>query len=100
MGEPAPKKAETIRESVAGIPLTTIETDNQLLLYFDPAQTYLTPYVARAFENALDWHKKRFHWEPWDKTTVLLKDFSDYGNAARPRLAQQCACCSTSRRCR
>ena len=20
-------------------------------------------------------------WEPWEKTTVLLKDFSDYGNA-------------------
>ena len=23
-----------------------------------------------------------FNWEPWDRTTVLLKDFGDYGNAA------------------
>ena len=80
--EPQPDKPERVRESVSGIPLTTIETDNQLLLYFDPTQTYLTPYVARAFENSIDWHKKRFNWEPWDRTTVLIKDFSDYGNAA------------------
>ena len=26
--------------------------------------------------------KKIWGWRPWDKTTVLLKDFSDYGNAA------------------
>ena len=41
-----------------------------------------------------------FNWEPWDRTTVLLKDFSDYGNAGRPVVAQQRACCSTSLRCR
>ena len=45
-------------------------------------QTYLTPYIGRAFENALAFHKKVFRWKPWDRTTVLLKDFSDYGNAA------------------
>src|SRR5688500_7156052 len=77
-----PEEPERVRESVSGIPLTTLETDNQLLLYFDPTQTYLTPYVARAFESSIDWHKKRFNWEPWDRTTVLIKDFSDYGNAA------------------
>ena len=74
-----PKRAPP---NAGGIPLTTLETDNQLLLYFDPVQTYLTPYVGRAFENAIDWHKKHFEWEPWDRTTVLLKDFSDFGNAA------------------
>ncbi|MCF2516002.1 hypothetical protein LVY65_13145 [Sphingomonas sp. G124] len=68
--------------NAGGIPLSTLETKNQSLLYFDPVQTYLTPYVARAFENAIEWHKRRFHWEPWDRTTVLLKDFGDFGNAA------------------
>ncbi|HET9336985.1 MAG TPA: hypothetical protein VFO12_11345, partial [Sphingomicrobium sp.] len=68
--------------NAGGIPLTTLETDNMSLLYFDPIQTYLTPYLGRAFENAIDWHKKRFEWTPWDRTTVLLKDFGDYGNAA------------------
>ena len=25
---------------------------------------------------------KEFRWKPWERTTILLKDFSDYGNAA------------------
>ena len=66
----------------SGIDLSTLETDNLSLLYFDPVQTYLTPYIARAFENALVFHKKTFNWTPWDRTTLLLKDFGDYGNAA------------------
>ncbi len=83
--EPAPK--EPVKEEAAvppdasGIDLTTLETKNLDLLYFDPLQTYLTPYIARAFENAIAFHKAKFHWTPWEKTTVLLKDFSDYGNA-------------------
>src|SRR5687767_8944123 len=80
--EPKAEGPDRVRPSVSGIPLTTIETDNQLLLYFDPIQTYLTPYVARSFENAIEWHKQRFNWTPWDRTTVLIKDFSDAGNAA------------------
>ena len=80
--EPVAEEPKRSPPNAGGIPLSTIETDNQLLLYFDPVQTYLTPYVARAVENALDWHKKRFQWEPWDRTTVLLKDFGDFGNAA------------------
>ena len=66
----------------SGFHLSTLETANLSLLYIDPLQTYLTPYVARAFENSLAFHKKQFQWEPWDRTTMLLKDFSDYGNAA------------------
>ena len=64
------------------IPLTQLETDDLRLLYFDPAETYLTPYVGRSFENALDYQQRMFDWEPWDRTTLLLKDFGDYGNAA------------------
>ncbi|WP_265569400.1 hypothetical protein [Sphingomicrobium nitratireducens] len=53
------------------------------LLYFDPPQTYLTPHVTRSFYNSYQFQKKLFDWEPWDdSTTVLLKDFGDYGNAA------------------
>ena len=50
---------------------------NLSLLYFDPQQTYLTPYIARAFENALPFERKLFNWTPWERTTVRLKDFSD-----------------------
>jgi hypothetical protein len=64
------------------IDLSRIETPDLRLLYFDPAETYLTPYIARSFLNSLQFQKKIWGWKPWDKTTILLKDFGDYGNAA------------------
>ena len=72
--------------SAAGLDLSEIDTRDLSLLYFDPAQTYLTPYIGRAFTNALDFHRRIFKWQPWEPTTLLLKDFGDYGNAgARDR---------------
>jgi len=86
--QPQPEAAQPKKEEVqhvppdsSGIDLTTLETKDLDLLYFDPVQTYLTPYIARAYENALNFHKREFHWQPWEPTTMLLKDFSDYGNA-------------------
>ena len=79
---PEQKSPEHVPQDASGFRLSTLETKNLSLLYIDPIQTYLTPYLGRAFENALAFHKKIFRWEPWDRTTVLLKDFSDYGNAA------------------
>lgn len=58
------------------------ESEDLRLLYVDPTQTYLTPHVTRTFVNAIDFQKRLFDWEPWDKTTVLLMDLSDYGNGA------------------
>ena len=80
--EPEKQKGpEHVPPDASGIDLTTLETKDLDLLYFDPVQTYLTPYIARAYENALGFHERTFQWQPWDKTTVLLKDFSDYANA-------------------
>ena len=79
---PEQKGPEHVPENASGFQLSTLETKNLSLLYIDPVQTYLTPYLGRAFENALEFHKKHFRWKPWDRTTVLIKDFSDYGNAA------------------
>ena len=69
-------------EDASGLDLSEIDTRDLHLLYFDPAQTYLTPYIGRAVENALAFHKKIWNWQPWEPVTVLLKDFGDYGNAA------------------
>jgi len=52
--EPKIKEPERSPPNAGGIPLSTLETRNQSLLYFDPVQTYLTPYVARSFENAIE----------------------------------------------
>ena len=78
--DPAPPPAKPRKAPT--IDLSELQTKDLSLLYFDPGQTYLTPYVARSFENAIAFHEKMFNWKPWDRTTVLLKDFSDYGNAA------------------
>src|SRR4051812_12532085 len=79
---PEQKEPEHVPPDASGFHLSTLETKNLSLLYIDPIQTYLTPYLGRAFENALAFHEKQFHWKPWERTTILLKDFSDYGNAA------------------
>jgi hypothetical protein len=61
-----------VPKDASGLNLSTLETDNFSLLYFDPPQTYLTPYIGRAFENALACHKRTFDWQPCERTTVLL----------------------------
>jgi hypothetical protein len=79
--EPKKELPEHVPPDASGIDLSTLETKDFQLLYFDPVQTYLTPYVARALTNSLRFHEEKFHWKPWDRSTILLKDFGDYGNA-------------------
>jgi hypothetical protein len=78
--EPPPPSRDP--DDIPLIDLSVLETENLRLLYFDPSETYLTPYVGRSFENALAFERRIFDWEPWDQVTLLLKDFGDYGNAA------------------
>jgi len=78
--EPAPPSRDP--DDIPLIDLSRIETQDLRLLYFDPSETYLTPYVGRSFQNALNFQRRIFDWEPWDQVTLLLKDFGDYGNAA------------------
>jgi hypothetical protein len=81
---PAPEQQEPkhVPQDASGFHLSTLETKNLTLLYIDPIQTYLTPYIGRAFENSLAFHEKNLKWKPWEPVTILLKDFADYGNAA------------------
>lgn len=58
------------------------ESEDLRLLYIDPFFTSLTPHATRTYYNALEFQKKTFNWEPWEKTTVLMLDISDYGNGA------------------
>jgi hypothetical protein len=71
-----------VPRDASGFHLSTLETKDLTLLYIDPIQTYLTPYLGRAFENSLHFHEKNLNWKPWEPVTILLKDFADYGNAA------------------
>ena len=60
--------------------LAQLQTNDLRLLYQDPQQTYLTPYIARSFLNALELEKRIFKWAPYEKVTFVLTDTSDYGN--------------------
>lgn len=68
--------------SAEGFKMREQESDDLRLLYIDPLYTYMTPHVTGVFYNALEFQKETFNWEPWDKTTVLMLDTSDYGNGA------------------
>jgi hypothetical protein len=48
---------------------------------FRPEPELLVPHTARTFSNALDWQRRIFGWTPSERTTIWLRDFSDYGNA-------------------
>jgi hypothetical protein len=66
--------------SAESFELAQIQTKDIRLLYQDPQQTYLTPYVARCFINALQMHQRIFRWTPYEKVTVVLTDTSDWSN--------------------
>lgn len=61
--------------------MDSVETDDVRLLYFDPFYTHLVPHVLRSFHNSLEFQRKVFDWEPREKSTIILTDLSDYGNA-------------------
>ncbi|HYX47195.1 MAG TPA: WD40 repeat domain-containing protein [Sphingomicrobium sp.] len=79
---PEQESPKHVPQDASGFHLSTLETKDLTLLYIDPIQTYLTPYIGRAFENSLAFHEKNLNWKPWEPVTILLKDFADYGNAA------------------
>ena len=68
---PAPAQAQ----------LTSLETERLRLVYIDATESYLTPYAVRTFENSRAFQNRIFGFQPREKTTVLLTDFSDSGNA-------------------
>ncbi len=68
-------------EEKSALGLSYVETADVKLFYFDPTLSYLAPHATRAFTNSLAWQRRVLGWVPYEPTTVLLKDFADYGNA-------------------
>ena len=61
--------------------MSTVETKDLRLIYFDPLD-FLVPHSVRTFTNSLAWQRKMFGWTPSESTTILLKDYADFGNAS------------------
>ena len=66
----------------ASAQLSELLMEDMRLLYFDATQGYLAPHAARCFHNSFEFQREIWGWEPYDKTTVVLVDFSDRGNAS------------------
>ncbi len=63
----------------SGQRINQFKTDDFELVYFGKRYSYLVPYVASAYENAITFHEKL-----WDynnvHSNIVLNDFSDYGH--------------------
>ena len=58
-----------------------VTTGDLRLVFMGPSDAYLAPYATQSFLDAFAFLKALFHYESTHKVTVLLADFSDYGNA-------------------
>lgn len=59
-----------------------VQESEDLRLYYVPLWGEYADDATHAYYNSLSFQKELMNWEPWDKPNVLLKDFSDYGNAS------------------
>jgi hypothetical protein len=60
--------------------ISGVATDDLHLYYYDYL-SFLEPHAVRTFTNSLAWQRRIFGWDPSEPTTILLRDFTDYGNA-------------------
>jgi hypothetical protein len=59
--------------------LYTQETKQFRIVYYSPAHEYLAPLLIRSLENAAQFYRNQFGYEPNGKITVLIQDFDDSG---------------------
>ena len=59
-----------------------VESGDLRLVYYDPSGAHLVPYGLQCYLGAIAAQQARFDYVPDGKVTVLLRDFSDRGNAS------------------
>ena len=57
------------------------DTHDMRLIYYGEASKYLVKYVGQCFENALKFNSQLYDYHSDEKTTVLVYDLNDFGNA-------------------
>ena len=77
---PALARADEVEPGTLG--LSWVTSRDVRLIYQSPMLDYLEPHALRTFSNSLAWQRRIFGWVPYQRTTVFLKDFSDYGNGS------------------
>lgn len=61
--------------------LNEINTPDMRLIYNGEASKYLVNYITQCFENALKINSKLYDYHSDEKTTLLVYDINDFGNA-------------------
>ena len=65
--------------------LSYVRTRDLMLVYFDNL-AHLEPLAVRTFSNSQVFQRRTFGWVPSEPTTILMKDYADYGNAGASAL--------------
>ena len=73
--------AVLLHASPALAQLQKVEAGDMRLVYISPSETFLVPHAGRTFMSSVTFLKTLFDYQPREKITVLLTDFSDAGNA-------------------
>jgi hypothetical protein len=68
-------------EEGGSLGMSFLDTPDLRLIWFEPLG-YLAPHAIRTHFNSMQFHRRLLGWEPTERTTVLLKDQSDYGLVA------------------
>jgi hypothetical protein len=58
------------------------ETKQFRIIYYSPSHEYLAPLLIRSLENASQFYRDKFGYQPQGKITVLIQDFDDSGYGA------------------
>ena len=66
----------------ASAQLAQFETADIRIVYVEGTESFLVPHAARTFLNSLKFQRTLFDFTPSEKPTVLLVDFSDFGQGA------------------
>ena len=65
----------------AQLDFRSLETSNMRVVYYDPEHAYILPHLARCFENSIGFYNRFVGYSPYERVTILLQDFDDYGYA-------------------
>jgi hypothetical protein len=78
---PPPEQAGRTQKDEEDIRYRVILTPDLRLLYYDERHSFITPHLARCFENSFRFHKALFDYTPSEEVSVSLQDFDDHGYA-------------------
>jgi len=81
-GPLAAAPARAAGEEASPLGLVSVEAPDLRLVHPSPTLDYLEPHVLRTFANSIAWQRRVLGWAPSEEVSVLLKDFSDWGNAS------------------